>query len=224
MARLIELSRLIPLVAFVLFGCVGFADAQELPDAVCDLMIYEERTELADAKLIVNLARSDFLAYERILEMIEGLWQADAIERMAYIEAKYDRDSARLALDEADLLLERQMVLIDQLQMICDQNGSDTSKRERTRAIREAYLRYRRADCESLAKAIEIAANNLEFNREFLKSILDLREGHVATKTQVILAELDVEREEKSLADAKQRAKICREELSRLDPAFVAPE
>jgi hypothetical protein len=224
MARLSVIRRSISFTVLVLFGSLGIADAQELPDAVCDLLIHEERAELEDAQLSVSLARSTYAAYERVLEMIEGLWQADAIERMAYIEAKFDRDSALLTLEEADLLLERQSVLLEQLRRICDPAESKTSKRERSRALREAYLRYRRADCDSLAKAIEVAANDLEFNREYLESILDLREGQVATKTQVILAELDVEREEKILADAKARTAACREELDKLDPTSGAPE
>ncbi len=186
----------------------------ELPPDVCDLLIHEEQSELETAELSVSLARSNFAAYERIMEMIEGLWQADAIERMTYIEARYDRDAARLALEEAGLLLERQSVLVEQLRLICGPGVSKDGEQERARTIREAYLRYRKADCDSLAKSIEVAATNLEFNRELLKSVLDLREGNVATKPQVILAELEVEREEKRLADAKGRAKACREALS----------
>jgi len=202
------------ITALICVGGIGSATAQELPPALCALLIDEEQSELETAALSVSLARSNFAAYERIVVMIEGLWEAKAIDRMTYIEARYDRDAAKLTLEEADLLLERQSLLVEQLGLICEAGGSKGVERER--AIREAYLRYREADCDSLAKAIEVAATNLEFNRELLKSVLDLREANVATKPDVILAELEVEREEKSLADARERARGCREELSRL--------
>ena len=80
-------------------------------------------------------------------------------------------------------------------------------------AIDAAHRRYREADCEIRSKDIEVAEVNLTFNREWLASILDLREGDVATRQDVILAELDVEREEKRLAWGKQRAAACRREL-----------
>jgi hypothetical protein len=183
---------------------------------MCALVIHEEQTELEEAMLFVELARSDFAAYEQIMTMIEGLWQAKAIERMTYIKARYDRDAAELALEEADLILERQSALVEQLHLIYGPGASERSRPERDRAIRDAHLRYREADCGALAKAIDVAATNLEFNRELLKSVLDLREAEVATKPEVILAELAVEREEKSLADAKRRTEACRSKLSDL--------
>lgn len=216
MNRLAQPRFLTSLAGLVLVGAIGFTAAQEFPPDACDLVIHEERSELETAELTVNLARSDFAAYERIIEMVEGLWQAKAIERMAYIQARYDRDAAKLALEEADLLLERQSALVEQLRLICGPAHAKEDERGRAPAIQEAYLRYREADCDSLAKAIEVAATNLEFDRELLKSVLDLREANVATKPAVILAELEVEREEKSLANARDRARGCREELSRL--------
>jgi hypothetical protein len=75
-------------------------------------------------------------------------------------------------------------------------------------------LQYSRADCNALAKGIEIAINNLEYNRQYLKKIAKLRQEKFANNTQIVMAELDVEREEKSLADTKRRNEICRAELS----------
>ena len=169
--------------------------AQDYPASVCRVVIYDELTELEDARLAVDLAKSNFAAYEKILKMIEGLWEAQTIPRMDYIKAKYDRDAAQLELEKADLILERQEAL----------------------TIRKAYLNYRRADCDSQAKAIEVATTNLEYNREYLKQILKLRQENFATNTQVILAELDVELEEKSLANAKRRTAVCRAELPDLE-------
>ena len=149
--------------------------------------------------------------------MIEGLWEAKTIPRMDYIKAKYDRDAAQLELERADLILERQAALLEQYRLICDGAGSKKEMQERARAIRKAYLNYRRADCGSQAKAIEVAATNLEYNQEYLEKILELRRENFATHTQVILAELDVELEEKSLGDAKHRTEICRAKLAELE-------
>jgi hypothetical protein len=192
------------------------AAGQELPAPVCKIVIHDELVELEDARHVVDLARSRFATYEKIFAMIEGLWKGKTIPRMDYLEAKYDRDSAKLELEEADLILQRQAALVEQYRLICDETAS-ASTQEHARALREAYLRYRRADCGSLAKAIEVAAVKLEFNREYLKRTLELRREEFATNAQVILAELDVELEEKNLADAKRRTGICRAELAEID-------
>ena len=203
-------------VAVLLAGSSGWTMAQDLPQPVCDLVIHDELAELGDARIAVALARSDFQAYLQIYEMIEGLWKAEAIGRMTWVKAKHDRDAAAAGLEEADLLLERQTLLVAQYRMICD-SGVAPSK-ERSKVIRTAYLRYRKADCDSLSKTIEVAKINLEYQREFRTSILDLLEGNVATKADVILAELEVERQEKIHADAKHRAAACRTELSSSAP------
>jgi outer membrane protein TolC len=192
------------------------AGAQDLSSPVCDVVIYDEQTELEDARNNVDLAKSDFAAYVRIFEMIEQLWKSGTVPQMDYIKAKYDRDAARLKLEKADLILDRQSALVEQYRLIC-KAGSEIANPERARAIRKAYLRYRRADCDSLIKAIDVAATNLEYNREYLKRILKLRQENNATHTQIILAELDVELEEKNLADAKRRTAICRSELVGLE-------
>jgi hypothetical protein len=200
----------------LLVTSLGPALAQELPQPMCRLMIDEENMELLDARIAVSLARSAFTTYEEVFGLIEQLWQADAIQRMKYVQAKYDRDAAKLTLEQADLILQRQEILLEQYGMICDRSGSAESKRGRARRIEEAYLRYRTADCETIAKEIEIAETNLKFDREWLQSILDLRTGEVATKVDVLLAELEVEQEEKRLTDAKRRTDGCRQDLAEL--------
>lgn len=188
------------------------AASQDFPMPVCEVVIYDENVELEDFRIDVDLAMSSFEAYQKIFRMIEGLWEGKTIPRMDYIKAKYDQDAAKLELERAELLLERQAALVEQFRIICSSSESD-----RDRAAREAYLRYRKADCGSKAKGIDVAATNLEFYREYLKSILDLRKENYATDVQVVLAELDVELEEKSLADARRRTKTCRAELEDLE-------
>jgi len=202
-------------VSMVIFMASGASVAQELSAPVCEIVIQDEKTELEEFMLDVDLARSNFSAYQRIFKMIEGLWEGKTIPRMDYIKAKYDLDAAKLDLEKAALVLERQKALVDQFRLICDRKGTDRDSSER--AIRQAYMRYRRADCGALAKGIEVAETNLEFNREYLEQILKLRSENFATNTQVILAELDVELEEKRLADARNRTATCQAELADLE-------
>jgi len=216
MPQVVRLGSVLFSTLAVLASGFGLAAAQELPQPVCQLMIDEESMELADARIAVSLARSSLAAREEVFGLVAELWKADAIQRMKYIKAKYDRDAAKLTLEQADLLLERQMLLLEQYALICDALGSGETKRARDRRVEEAYLRYRTADCDAMAKEIEIAATNLEFNREWLQSILDLHTGEVATRVDVILAELGVELEEKTLNDAKLRTEGCRQDLAKL--------
>ena len=206
---------LLLLTVLLAIVCVTPASAQNVPAPVCEVAIYEELSELADARAAVDLARSDFAAYEKIFDMIKGLWDAKTIPDMDYMKAKYDRDAAKLTLEKNDLILERQGALVEQYRLICNGTMAGSGNQDRMIAIRKAYLHYGRADCNALAKGIEIAANNLEYNRQYLQKIVKLRQEKFATNTQIILAELDVEREEKSLADAKRRNETCRAELCR---------
>ena len=209
-----DLLLLTVLLAMV---CVMPASAQNIQTPVCEIAIYEEISELGDARAAVDLARSGFAAYEKIFDMIKGLWDAKTIPDMDYLKAKYDRDAARLTLEKNDLILERQGALVEQYRLICKGTMAGSGEQDRKMAIRKAFLQYGRADCNALAKGIEIAANNLEYNRQYLQKIVKLRQDKFATHTQIILAELDVEREEKSLADAKRRNETCRAGLSAVE-------
>ncbi len=203
--------------------CLGFAApltgldslvASDLPPPFCRTALHEETLQLENARLEVDLARSGFEAYGEIFELIEGLREAEAIQRMIWLEAKYDYDSARLALERADLQLERQAALVEQYRLLCSapKAGAGETAVPPTRDLDSAYRRYRRADCDQQAKAIEVATVDLTFSREFLASIRELRSGEVATRQQVILAELDVALGEKRLADARRRTTACRRE------------
>jgi hypothetical protein len=190
------------------------AGAANLPAVVCPLAVHEAQVELEDAELEARLARSGFAAYESIFALIEGLLQAEAVDKMTYLRARYDRDAARLALERADLLLARQAATVEQYRLACGTAGDGA--RARTAAEADAYRRYLQADCDQQAKAIEVARTNLEFNTSYRDSILDLRQGQVATRQEVILAELDVEQETLRLADARARAESCRSQLAKL--------
>jgi hypothetical protein len=189
---------------------IAFSAAQsaETPTVICDIAIHEEQQELEEARLAVDLARTDFNAFEEVFLLIDGLWEADAIPELVYLEARYDRNSARLVLERADLMLERQLALVDAYRLAC---GKDKPSNTDGDSLQELLRRYRRTDCDQQAKAIKIAKTDLEFSRVLLKSVLSLRKGEVATKQDVIFAERDVERGTKRLVDAENRTAACRE-------------
>ena len=194
------------LVLAIVCASAGPLAAQTVEHALCPMLIHDESIELEDAALAVTLARADFSAHEKIYKLIAGLWDADAVERMVYLKTKYDHDSYKLALERADLAVEEQQALVDQYELVC----AGKQRRE----VERARLRYRTAHCAEQAKAIEVAEVDLEYNRQLLDSVLNLFAGEVATKTDVILAELKVELEQQRLADAKRRTDLCRRELA----------
>ena len=191
------------------------ATAENLPASLCRLVLHEETVELEDARLETELARSSLASFDEIYRLIESLSKSDAIDRMTYLRARHDRDAAKLRLERGDLLLARQEALLEQYRLACD-DGEGQEPAGRLRTVREAHLRYIAADCDQQAKAIEAAEVELIFNREWLASIQKLR-AQVATAQDVILAALDVEQEEKKIADAKRREESCRTELARLE-------
>jgi len=189
----------------------------------CVVVLHEERIEREDAERELEVARSAVAAYEQIFALIQGLWEADAIDRMSYLRGKHDYAAAKLALEQAALVVERQKALEEQVRLICEAAAAGKSAADRARALESAGRAYRQADCDSRAKAIEVARVNLEFNRQFLASVHELREGQVATRQDVILAELDVEQEEKRLADATRRSEACRRELGQAEGGAREP-
>jgi len=200
--------RLTPIL--LTLAATGATVAEHPADPLCPLVLHEERQDLEETRLALNLARSNIAAFEEIFALIDGLFENDAIDRMTWLRAKHDRDSARLALERAELALARQGALLDQYRLFCEARDANGITAERRRAIADAHARYRRADCDQQAKAIAIAENDLEFSRQWLAGILDLRDAEVTTRQDVILAERDVELEEKRLADARRRTGTCR--------------
>ncbi len=185
------------------------APAQPIPLPLCSLVIHEEQLELEEAELALALARTNFAAFEKIFKLIDKLWNSEVIERMVYLKSRYDRDAARLTLDRAGLILERQMVLIEQYRQACETGEPGENRAIGSGSVPSLPAEYRKAHCDSLSKAAEAAAVNLEFNRVLLANVLDLRASQVATQVQVILAELEVELEEKRLEDALRRSESC---------------
>lgn len=192
-------------VALTLSLSVPLADramAQEIPSSLCPIAIHEERRQLEEARLAHDLARSDFAVYDEIHEMALELWKHQAIERMRYTRMKYNRDTAELSLQRTALIVRRQEILVKQYRAVCDARDS------------KAYRSYLEAHCDSLAKSVEVSTVQLEYDRVLLASVLELRAADVATRPEVMLAELTAEKEAKRLKDARRRTEACRGELA----------
>jgi len=209
------IKRLVLILYCFIAAFSSLVEAQDFSRSACRVTVYDEIVELEDSRIAVDLARSSFEAYEKIFKMIEGLWEGNTIPRMEYIRAKYDLDAARLQLEQYSLMLERQAALVEQYRLICSVH--DGGREDLEMEIWKIYLKYQRADCDALAKGVEVAETNLVFNQEYLNNILKLRSQNFATNIQVVLAELEVELEEKSLANSKRRASICRDELAEME-------
>ncbi len=190
------------LLLLALVPCAAVAD-----DAVCVALLEDERVQLQDYELDIELRQARLVAFEKIYALVDGLRQHAAIERLIWLEAQHDRDGARLELERARLILDRQQSLVERLRLGCTDSDGD-----RIQKIRDARRRYLQADCDQQAKAVEVAKVHIAFGQEWLGSIRALREGSFGTATaqDVILAELDVELEQLRLADAQAHTAACR--------------
>jgi hypothetical protein len=193
--------------------------ADDAPHPLCRFILHDERTERDDLELEVGLARSELDAAEQIFLLLDDLWKNDAVERLLFSRGKHDRDVAALELERRRLLLERQVAIVEQYDLFCGAVFADRVTDEDRRAMDVAHRRYRKADCDALAVSVAIAASDLEFQREVLASVVDLRRNDVATRQDVILAERDVEMTEKRQEQAKRRVQRCRREVAELDGA-----
>jgi hypothetical protein len=189
---------------------VGSTHAEDLAIPVCRLVLLEEETDLEDRALDLDLARSEAIAMEQIFKLIDSLWKEDAIERIVFLAAKHDHDVARLAVEEGRLRVARQEALVEQYRLVCDDIAPGRTSEDRQDDLDAAHKRHRGAECDLLDVRAETAAVDLEYSLEVLASVMDLRKHNVATRQDVILAEMNVETAEKRVKQTGQRAKRCR--------------
>ena len=207
-------------IATILFTWVLFLTvpavipAATRSEPLCDMVIQEEQIELEEFQLALRLARLDLAAYEQIFGLIEELWNNEATERMLYLEVKYDRDAARVGLDRADLIVVRQKALIERYKGACRRTGPEKSAGGGAHPAGTSGRRYQVAHCKSLGKAVEGAEIKLEFERELLASVMELRSANVATRQEVILAGLGVDKEQARLENHRHRLDACRSAMN----------
>lgn len=187
---------------------------------LCRFATHEEQVELEEQQLLADLAASTAKAAEEIFSLVEDLWEHNAIERLAYLGFKHDRDIARLELERQGRLLERQTSVVEQYRLQCAAFAAGTSTGDQRRTIEAVYLEYSRADCAALEVEVEIGRVDTAFRVEMLESVRDLRAGDVATRQDVIVAIRDLEMARKRLDSATLRTEACRRKTA---PAVVPP-
>jgi len=120
-----------------------------------DETLRKENSNLSNMPIHMADIGTDNFDLENTLNLMESERKilteiGDAIARMTYLEAKYDRDAARLALERADLVLQRQEALIEQYRIVCEDRADGEAAEEAARRIDRAHGRYRKAHCAVL--------------------------------------------------------------------------
>jgi hypothetical protein len=183
---------------------VPAATAGEVDRSVCAFVLYQERDDLKESELAVDIAESHLVAAKSIFDVTDALWKQDLTERFRYLTDKHRKDVAVLDVTRQELLLERQEAFVEQLEILCSSpDKQDDAGRE------AAHRRYVQADCQRIEKDLAIAEIDLVYLSEFLANVRDLRENDVATHEQVALAEADVEKTRKRVEHHASRVQAC---------------
>jgi hypothetical protein len=194
-------------------GAVALAapEAADPRHPLCRVFLHEEQRERDDLARELTLARTELTALEEIFTLIDGLWKIQGIERLAYQNGKHDRDLARIDVERLRLEVDRQDAYLEQYRTICEAPSADARPTaEQSATVARAWERYLRADCGILVEERRAAEVDLDYRREIRASVHDLREGDVATRPDLIRAELGVRTAEQRLDDARRRAERCR--------------
>lgn len=168
--------------------------------ALCELSLLRVVSEREQCELEIELARAELAATTEIHALIDALWQKDAIQRVLWLTARHARDVAQVELKRQELLLERYEAEHDYLASLC-------AGGKKPRA--ESRARWEQAECHRLGKELAIAALDLAFHTALLDSANDLRQGDVATRQDVILAELAVARASERVESYRPRVEAC---------------
>ncbi len=187
----------------------GVATADETVPAICPLILHQERVDGEERELAVELAESRLTAATASFTLVEELLENDAVERMVYLTVKHDHDVAEIELKRQRLLLKRKEAEIDQYASVCSPAGSDETEADRRAGFDDARRRYLQADCHRIGKELAIAEVDLAYRSEVLASVRDLRKHAVATRQDVIRAELDVDMARKRVEDQRRRVQEC---------------
>jgi len=197
---------LLTLACIVLACPMLFAD--DVHDVFCTFLTHQEQIDLDELNLDLDLARSEKQAAAEIFELVDGLWKNDAIERMVYLASKNDRDRTALNVDRLGQFILRQQAILDQYRTLCAVlNGA-----EKSAELKQANTRYLEADCAAREVEIKIGEVDVEYTRERVASVHDLRSNKVATRQDVIVAERNEKMSLQRLEDARARVAACRPE------------
>jgi len=190
---------------------LGASAAEDPRHPLCRLFLHEDQREREDLELELTLARSKLAAHEEIFVLFDGLWKIQGIERLVYLRGKHDRDLAQIEVERLRLLVERTDAYLAQYRTYCDALSAGARPTDaQAGSIARAWSRYLGAECDALGQERSAAEVDLAYEREVLASVLELRAGDVATRPDVILAELEVRAAEERSSHARARVERCR--------------
>ena len=130
---------------------------------------------------------------------------------MVYLTGKHERDRAKIEVERLRLDLESYDAHFEQYRTYCAALADGRSPTEAESAsIARAWARYLQSECGSIEQERSGAEVDLAYEREVLASVQELRAGEVATRPDVILAELEVRRAQDRLDHARRRFDRCK--------------
>lgn len=184
------------------------AAAQVSLEELCTVLRDQERVELEDLEVAVQVHREEALLAEDLFEMADRLWNADLLGTAELLGAEYDRDAAHVVLELAQREVDRQQAVLDQYQLVC----STPSTQEDPLALstmEQARERYLAADCAVRELEVALGEIDLEYQDEALTRSRELLEHDIVTRRQALFPERDLNVARYRLDLARQRAARC---------------
>jgi len=152
------------------------AMAQDGFDGLCPLFLQQERTELEDLELAVQLDETRLVVAEEIFFLLEGLWQNDLVGRLPYLSAKHRRDVAENGVELARRRIDRQQAAVEQYRLVCSAAPEHEQTSDDRRALEEAHQRYLDADCRVRTLDVTVFEIDLAATRGALPAVGASRE------------------------------------------------
>lgn len=176
---------------------------------LCPLVLEQERDDVEEMRLQVELAESRLAEAEQILGLVERLREDDAIERIVYLAAKHDRDVADADVARQRLRLKREQASLEQYEVVCESARGEGSEADRRARRDRAQRTYEQAECRRIGTELTIAEIDLAYLQEVLESVRDLSANRAASKQAVISAEQDVDDARIRVEHGRRRVEAC---------------
>ncbi len=186
----------------------GPAAAQEGFEGLCTMLLDQARVELEDLELAVQVHREEALLAEEVSEMADRLWQDGVLALVAPLGAQYRRDSARVVLELAERMVDRQRAVLDQHELACWDSATREVPAE-LGTIDQARQRYLDADCAVRELEVALGGMDLEYQDEAMSRSRSLIQNDIVPRQQILFTERDVNVARYRLQVARQRAARC---------------
>ena len=182
------------------------AGSSSPPILLCGLTMERSQVAVDEYALAAEIAVTERETAAEIFALVDELWEAQAVDRRLYLTAKRDRDVTAIQVKRRQLQLERAKAARDQYAAVCSSARTTPDRQQLERAL----ARYRQLDCHRIGKDLAIAEVELDYAREILASVRELRVEDVATRQDVIRAERDLEQQEIRVRRQRARVEACK--------------